>query len=86
VKAKAMQHTDQLIEKAAFLSRAAPTQWREFLNALSVYSDKQMEILVNSPVPDLQVLQGRAQALKTLLTTLTNAVETADKIAGKAKK
>lgn len=81
-----MQHTNHLVEKAAILSRTVPNEWHGFLNALSEYSNKQTEILVNSPVVDLQVAQGKAQALKTLLSTLANAADTADKIAGKAKK
>jgi hypothetical protein len=86
VKAKAMQHIEELVKKAAILSRTAHPQWQEFLTALSVYTNKQVEILVKSPVADLQVAQGKTQALTALVEHLSNAVATSDKIAERAKK
>lgn len=81
-----MQHIDELVKKAAVLSRSAHPQWLEFLNALSGYTNKQIEILVKSPVADLPTAQGKTQALIALVEHLSKAVETADKIAERAKK
>lgn len=66
--------------KAAALARAAPHQWREFLAELTVYANTKKDECIQAPVEVLQVTQGRAQQIASLVTLFNNAVKDADRI------
>jgi len=68
-----------LILKSAALARAAPGEWSEFLAALQGYTDRTVKELVASPPEILQVNQGRLRMLGTLLDTLAECKQAADK-------
>ncbi len=70
-----------LIQKAAELARRAPKEWAEFLDALKTSSEEARDQCVQSPLAELPRTQGRAQSLKALLTLLTDALRSADRIA-----
>lgn len=80
-----MQPFEELAVKAAALSRSSPNLWADFLLALGSCVERQTETLVNSPIPDLQINQGKVQALQNLHRNLTDAVKIADKLNGKQK-
>lgn len=80
-----MLPNDALTMKAAQLARTAPREWREFLEALAVHNEVHRTNLIMSPLHELPVNQGRAQALSTLLDRLKNSVASADRIARKAQ-
>lgn len=67
-----MQTLETLKEKAEMLARSSPVQWQEFLRALGEYTLHHRDNLVVSPLTDIAVNQGRAQALSTLLKNLTD--------------
>ena len=69
-----------LVLKAAALARSAPVQWREFLAELAVYVDVKKNECIQAPPEMLQVTQGRAQQLASLLTLFNNAVKDADRV------
>jgi len=64
---------------AAALAKTAPTQWREFLAELEAYSAIKAKECIQAPVEVLQVTQGRAQQVASLLTLFTNAVKDAER-------
>ena len=74
-----------LIMKAAYLARTAPEAWQHFLGALSQYNETQRDNCVSSPIEQLPVAQGRAQATKHLLGLLADSQSMADKIERKSK-
>ena len=75
-----MRPTEELSLKAAALQRNAPQEWRAFVAAFSAYNDVHRDNLVMSPLPELPVNQGRAQALSSLLELFEKSAENADKI------
>jgi hypothetical protein len=75
-----MSPTETLIQKAAQLERASPIQWQAFVQALAVYTEVHRDNAILSPIAELPVNQGRAQAMSSLLETLKTAAEKADKI------
>jgi hypothetical protein len=75
----------ELIFKAATLARSAPEDWKEFLGALTVYTDNQISNCVSSPLEMLPQNQGRAQASVAILRMLRDCLKTADQIEGKRK-
>ena len=81
----AMQPTNKeiLIVRAAALSRTAPEEWRKFMEALAVLSEQHRENLVKSPMPELPVNQGRAQAVSSLIEMFTDCEAVAEKIRNK---
>jgi hypothetical protein len=81
-----MSPLEELAIKATSLSRVAPREWHDFLQALAVYNEVHRKNLIMSPIPELPVNQGRAQSLATLFDQLQNCKATADKIAGKVNK
>ena len=78
-----MQPKEELALKAATLSRVAPVEWQSFLKQLAVYNEVHRNNLVKSPIAELPVNQGRAQALSTLFDTLARSQEIADTIGKK---
>jgi len=72
--------TDQLSIKAAALSRIAPEYWQAFLAELGAYSEASKDAVVTTTIEHLQVFQGRAQALRHLMTILHGAASTAAKL------
>jgi hypothetical protein len=68
-----------LVLKSAALARAAPREWSEFLAAMQGYTDRTVKELVASPPEILQVNQGRLRMLGTLLDTLVECKQAADK-------
>lgn len=74
-----------LIQKAAYLARNAPEQWKHFLGALSQYNERARDNCVSSPIEQLPVAQGRAQATAHLLGLLVDCQAMADKIERKTK-
>jgi hypothetical protein len=75
----------ELILRAAELARTAPRSWKEFLGALSNYTDHQKNNCIQSPLDQLPVAQGRAQLAAHLHDLLTNCISSADKFEGKNK-
>lgn len=65
---------------AAALAKTAPTQWREFLAELEVYAAAKSKECIQAPVEVLQVTQGRAQQVASLLTLFTNAIKDAERV------
>lgn len=74
-----------LILTAARLARSAPENWKMFLGALAKYTEDQRDNCIKSPLEQLPVAQGRAQACTHLLALLVDCLTTADKIEGKRK-
>lgn len=75
-----MQEKQNLTIRAANLANAAPIQWRDFIDALAGYISVHQANLLNSPLSDLAVNQGRAQALTTLHKTLTASPADAEQL------
>ena len=75
----------ELILKAAALARSAPEDWKQFMGALSAYTDVQISNCISSPLEALPQNQGRAQATVALLRLLRECLKTADQIEGKRK-
>lgn len=75
-----MQQKDTLTQRAANIANAVPTQWRDFIDALAGYTEVHQENLLKSPLPDLPVNQGRAQALTALHKVLKDCTADAEKI------
>lgn len=69
-----------LILSTAALRRAAPDAWRDFAMALQNYAGQQLHEMASAPVERLQVAQGRAQLLISLIKTFEQSLVTADKI------
>lgn len=80
-----MQPHQDLTTRAAALARSSPQQWQEFLRALNAFKDGHKENLVNSPLADIQVNQGRAQILSILCNLLGDSVANAAKMNPKDK-
>ncbi len=75
-----MQQKDTLTIRAANIANVNPLQWRDFIDALAGYVQVHQENLLRSPLPDLPVNQGRAQALTALHKVLSECAADADKI------
>jgi hypothetical protein len=69
-----------LILNTAALRRAAPDAWREFSAALQNYAGQQLHEMAVAPTDKLQVAQGRAQMLISLLKTFEQSLVMAEKI------
>lgn len=80
-----MQSDRQLIIAAARISRAAPESWEQLLAAFRAYTDTQRDNCISSPVDNLQVAQGRAQACAALLRLFDDCRKSADQIEEKRK-
>lgn len=78
-----MQPKENLIVKAAHLAKSSPTTWANFLAAFEEVAEVHRKNLLLSPLPELQVNQGRAQAMASLLEDLKNCEANAVKIAQK---
>lgn len=77
---KPEQPQQTLTLKAAALLRVAPEEWAAFVDALAVYVEVHRNNVIHSPLPELPVNQGRAQALSSLLTTLKDCRANAEKV------
>ena len=75
----------ELILKAAALARSAPEDWKQFVGALSAYTDVQISNCISSPLEALPQNQGRAQACVAILRSFRECLKTADQIEGKRK-
>lgn len=64
---------DELIAVASRLSRAAPTQWAEFMKAFDVYSDVFQAGCIQAKADEVLVAQGRARQCVDLLALFTKA-------------
>lgn len=74
----------QLQFKASILARLNPSDWAEFMKAFAAYAEQHRNNVINSPLPELPVNQGRAQLATQLTLLLGNCVEAEE--ARKAKK
>lgn len=74
-----------LILASARLARTSPESWKQFLGALRVYVDTYRDNCIQSPLENLPVAQGRAQASAHLYGLLAECIASADKIEGKRK-
>lgn len=77
------QHEIPFVVAAARLSRAAPTDWQQFVDAASLYANQQALACIQSPMDILPVAQGRAQNAHRLATLLAECRSLADKIEGR---
>ncbi len=68
-----------LVLKSAALARAAPSQWSDFLAAMKGVTDETLNDVLKSPTEMLQVNQGRARMIASLLETLATCKQDADK-------
>ncbi len=74
-----MADRPDLVIEAARLARNAPEEWKHFLNALAAHTEVSRNNCVTSPVAELQVNQGKAQALTDLCERLDNCIVKADR-------
>lgn len=70
---------------AARIARTSPDAWNQFLAAAQAYSSQQITNCIQSPLDQLPVAQGRAQATARLYGLLAECIQGADKIEGKRK-
>lgn len=77
---------DQFIIKAAALSRAAPNEWRGFVEEFKRYVDRRRDECVRAPADMVFVAQGRAQQCDVLFGQLDTCRSVADRIAEKGKR
>lgn len=78
-----MNAEQQLIVACAVLSRTAPHPWAGFMRAFVEYNQQLTHNCVQSPLDNLPVAQGRAQATARLLDLFANCLTSADKIEGR---
>jgi phytoene dehydrogenase-like protein len=76
---------DNLAVAAAYLKRAAPKSWAEFMTALEAINTEAATLCVQAPPDQILVKQGRAQQLVELVTSLRDCIATADKLEAKLK-
>jgi len=57
-------------QRAAFLKHAAPSEFEEFVKALSAYSDHILRGVIAAPSDEVLVAQGNAQMLLKVVQTL----------------
>jgi hypothetical protein len=80
-----MTSEQALILRAAELARNAPQSWQHFVEAFRAYSSEQTVNLIQSPLDQLPVAQGRAQSSSRLLDHFANCLSSADKIESKRR-
>lgn len=80
-----MSAESELIVAAARLARNSPAAWDSFLAAVQTYSSQQITHCIQSPLDQLPVSQGRAQATARIYGILTDCLSSADKLEGKRK-
>lgn len=73
-----MQSKDELIRRAAVLSRLTPVDWAKFLEAFATYTDEIRDQCIKAPVGVVQVNQGRAQNCSELFETFRDVKKLAD--------
>jgi hypothetical protein len=76
---------EQLTMAAARLGRAAPQEWRSFLDALLKYAVTRRDSCVVATLDTVQNAQGRAQQCSDLIILLEEAMTVADRIAAKRR-
>lgn len=69
-----------LTPAAARLARAAPNEWKTFLEAIHNYAEARIVECVQSPSDTLHIAQGRAQNALHLWQTLASSLADADKM------
>lgn len=69
--------------KAATLSRGLPKEWSQFLASLDDHLGVLVDAVLAATPDQLQVAQGRAQAVSSLLKILNNANQTVARIEAK---
>lgn len=80
-----MIHEDKILsEPAARLARAAPREWKEFLEAYREYADVQRDSMLNAPHQELHTSQGWARHASKLNLLLDDAVKAADAMSQRA--
>lgn len=75
----------ELTLAAARIARSSPDAWDRFLAAVQAYSSQQITNCIQSPLDQLPVNQGRAQATARLYGLMAECLQGADKIEGKRK-
>jgi hypothetical protein len=70
-----MNERSILISRAASLARARPEEWKAFVAALAAYVEIQRNNVVNSPLPELPVNQGRAQFGTQMVLLMDNCLQ-----------
>jgi hypothetical protein len=78
-----MSAENQLIIAAAVLSRINPQPWAGFMRAFVTYNQYLTSNCIQSPLDNLPVAQGRAQATAHLFELFANCLSSADKLEGK---
>jgi hypothetical protein len=81
-----MNPEQDLILQAAVLARTAPHPWQGFMRALTAYNLQITTHCIQSPLENLPVAQGRAQASARLFDLFANCLASADKIEKSEKK
>jgi hypothetical protein len=74
-----MINDKNFVLKSAALARAAPGEWSEFLAAFQDITDQTIKELVASSPEMVQVNQGRARMIASLIDTLATCKLQADK-------
>ncbi len=75
-----MQIQEELTLKSAALAKSSPTQWQDFLRAFKSIVEDQKEKLVNSPLEQLQVSQGRAHVLQATYKILEDCITNSEQM------
>jgi hypothetical protein len=70
---------------AASLARAAPSQWDQFVRAMSEHYESTKEQFVSSPSSSIQLAQGRAQEARDILNLCRDCKSEADQIENRIK-
>lgn len=70
----------ELIIAAARLSSRAPTEWADFISALTLYTDGKRDECVSADPVSLPAAQGRAQACAALRKLLAECRTSLEKI------
>ena len=70
-----MNESANLQMRAATLARLTPMEWAEFVKALAAYVEIHRNNLVNSPLPELPINQGRAHMGTTLVILLDGCLK-----------
>lgn len=69
---------DELATAAAYLSRAAPNKWVDFVKAFEAYAAERKDSCVQAPADRVLLAQGRAQQCVELSSLFMNAIATAN--------
>lgn len=77
-----MSYTRETLQTIIDLEAAAPSQFKAFMEAMRVETQKACDACIRSPLELLQVNQGRAQSLSNFYEHLSTARTQVGKLKG----